>query len=134
MAGLVARRIRTGAVDSGVFGCARDSDKLAHHDAPIQQHAALCTRGWNALKSCGIEHEHIHLLITLYKDQEATVLTDEESDMVEIKKGTKRVTLCQDCSSTLFCRKPWKKTFHVGKRKEEWVSAWETTIMTASQI
>ena len=42
--------------------------------------------------------------------------------------------LCQACSSALLCRQPCKKAFHVGKRKEEWVSAWETTTTTASQI
>ena len=89
---------------------------------------------WDALKSCGIEHEYIHLLRKLYKDLKATVLTDEESDMFEIKRGPNTVTLCQACSSTLFCRRPWKNTFHVVKRKEEWVSAWEKAIMTASQI
>ena len=44
---------------------------------------------WDALKSCGIEHEY-NLLRNLYRDQKATVLTDEESDMFEIKKGTKQ--------------------------------------------
>ena len=89
---------------------------------------------WDALKSCGIEHEYIHFLRKLYKDQKATVLTDEKSDMFEIKKGTKQGDLCQACFSTLFCRKLRKKMFHVGKRKEEWVFAWETTIMIASQV
>ena len=32
----------------------------------------------------------MHLLKQLYRDQKATVLTDEESDMFEIKKGTKQ--------------------------------------------
>ena len=45
---------------------------------------------WNALKSCGIEHDYISLLKKLCRDQKATVLTDEESDMFEIKKGTKQ--------------------------------------------
>ena len=44
---------------------------------------------WDALKSCGIEHNYIHLLKKLYRDQKATV-TDEENDMFEIKKGTKQ--------------------------------------------
>ena len=46
---------------------------------------------WDALKSCNIEHDYIRLLKKLYGDQEATVLTDEESDMFEIKKGSKQV-------------------------------------------
>ena len=45
---------------------------------------------WNALKSCGIEHDYISLLKKLYRDQKATVLSDEESDMFEIKKGSKQ--------------------------------------------
>ena len=28
---------------------------------------------WDALKSCGIEHEYIHLLTKLYRDQTATL-------------------------------------------------------------
>ena len=42
----------------------------------------------DALKSCGIEHDYIHFLKILYKDQKASVQTDEESNMFEIKKGT----------------------------------------------
>ena len=45
---------------------------------------------WDALKSCDIEHDYIHLLNFFYKDQKATVLSDEESDMFEIKKGTEQ--------------------------------------------
>ena len=41
---------------------------------------------WNALKSYGIEHDYISLLKKLYRDQKASVLTDEECDMFEIKK------------------------------------------------
>ena len=45
---------------------------------------------WNALKSCGIEHDYISLLKKLYREPKATVMTDEESDTFEIKKGTKQ--------------------------------------------
>ena len=45
---------------------------------------------WNALKSCGIEHGYISLLKKLCRDLKASVLTDEESNMFEIKKGTKQ--------------------------------------------
>ena len=45
---------------------------------------------WNALKSCGIEHDYISLLKKLNRDQKATVFTDEESDMFQTKKGTKQ--------------------------------------------
>ena len=45
---------------------------------------------WNTLNSCGIEHDYISLLKKLYRDQEASVLTDEESNIFEIRKGTKQ--------------------------------------------
>ena len=45
---------------------------------------------WKALKSCGIEHDYTSLLKKLYRDQKASVLTDKESNMFEIKKGTKQ--------------------------------------------
>ena len=54
---------------------------------------------WNALKSYGIEHDYISLLKKLYRDQKATVLTDEDSDLIEIKKGTEQGDLL---SSLLF--------------------------------
>ena len=45
---------------------------------------------WNALKSCGMEHDYISFLKRLYRDQKASVLTDEERNMFEIQKGTKQ--------------------------------------------
>ena len=45
---------------------------------------------WKALKSCGIEHDYISFLKNIYRDHKASVLTDEECNMFEIKKGTKQ--------------------------------------------
>ena len=45
---------------------------------------------WWAFKSCGINHEHISLSEKIYKAQKASVQTDVESNMFEIKKGTKQ--------------------------------------------
>ena len=45
---------------------------------------------WKGLKSCGIEHDYISFLKKIYRDQKASVQTDEESYMFEIKKGTKQ--------------------------------------------
>ena len=45
---------------------------------------------WKALNSCGINHEYISLLMKIYKDQKASVQTDVESNMFDIKKGTKQ--------------------------------------------
>ena len=54
---------------------------------------------WKTLKFCGIIHECISLLKKFYKDQKASVLTVVESNMFEIKKGTKQGDLL---SSLLF--------------------------------
>ena len=43
-----------------------------------------------ALKACDIKHHHISLLKKIYKDQKASVQTDEESNIFEIRKGTKQ--------------------------------------------
>ena len=59
---------------------------------------------WEALESCGIEHDYISLLKKIYRDQKASVQTDEESNMFEIRKGAKQVILCQACFSTWFFR------------------------------
>ena len=56
------------------------------HEGVSSPHKSI----WDALKSCGIEHDYVHFLKKMYRDQKATVLTDEESDMFEIKKGTKQ--------------------------------------------
>ena len=45
---------------------------------------------WKALESCGIKHDYISLLKKIYKNQKASVQTDAESNMLEIKKGTKQ--------------------------------------------
>ena len=43
-----------------------------------------------ALNSCGINHEYISLLKKIYKDQKASVQTNVQSNMFEIKKGSKQ--------------------------------------------
>ena len=45
---------------------------------------------WKVIESCGIEHDNISLLEKIYRDQKASVQTDEESNMFEIKNGTKQ--------------------------------------------
>ena len=45
---------------------------------------------WDALKSCNIDHDYISLLKKTYRDQKASVQTDEEGDIFEIRKGTKQ--------------------------------------------
>ena len=41
-------------------------------------------------KHVGTDQEYISFLKRLFKDQKATVLTDKDGDMFEIKKGTKQ--------------------------------------------
>ena len=43
-----------------------------------------------ALKSCGIDHDYISLLKKFYREQKASVQTDEESNIFDIRKGTKQ--------------------------------------------
>ena len=57
---------------------------------------------WKALDSCGIEHDYISLLKKIFRDQ---VLTDEESNMFEINKGTKQGDLLSSLLFNMFLQK-----------------------------
>ena len=45
---------------------------------------------WEALESCNVDHEYVSLLRKIYKDQKASVQTDEESNIFDIQKGSKQ--------------------------------------------
>ena len=45
---------------------------------------------WEALKSCNVYHEYVSLLRKIYKDQKASVQTDEESKIFDIQKGSEQ--------------------------------------------
>ena len=45
---------------------------------------------WDALECCNIEHDNISLLKKIFRDQKASVQTGEESNIFEIRKGTKQ--------------------------------------------
>ena len=46
---------------------------------------------WEALKSCNVDHGYISLLRKIiYRDQKASVQTDEESNIFDIQKGPKQ--------------------------------------------
>ena len=65
-----------------------------------------------------IEHDYVHLLRKLYRDQKAAVLTDEESDMFEVKKGTKHGDpLSSLLSNTVLQRALEKYIFRCQKKK-----------------
>ena len=50
------------------------------------KHSAI----WKALKHYGVKPAYVTLLQRLYSQQEGTVLTDKESDVFSIKRGTKQ--------------------------------------------
>ena len=45
---------------------------------------------WEALLSCNVDHGYVCLLRKIYKDQKASVHTDEESEIFDIQKGSKQ--------------------------------------------
>ena len=59
------------------------------------KHSAL----WNSLRFYGVKPAYVRLLQRLYSQQEGTVLTDKESDVFSIRRGTKQGDLL---SSLLF--------------------------------
>ena len=54
---------------------------------------------WEALKSCNVDHEYVSLLRKIYRDQRASVQKDEESNIFDIHKGSKKA---DPMSSLLF--------------------------------
>ena len=52
----------------------------------LQSHNSI----WEAIKSCNVDHEYVSLLWKIYRDQKASVQTDEESEMLDIRKGSKQ--------------------------------------------
>ena len=45
---------------------------------------------WETLLSCNVDHEYVSLLRKIYRDQKASVQTDEESEIFDIQKGSKQ--------------------------------------------
>ena len=45
---------------------------------------------WEALLSCNVDHGYVCFLRKIYKDQKASVQTDEESEIFDIQKGSKQ--------------------------------------------
>ena len=55
---------------------------------------------WEALKSCNVDHEYVSLLRKIYRDQKASVQTDEESEIFDIQKDPNKEIRCPACCST----------------------------------
>ena len=45
---------------------------------------------WEALKSCNVDHEYVSFPRKIYRDQKASVQTDEKSEIFDIQKGSKQ--------------------------------------------
>ena len=45
---------------------------------------------WEALLSCNVDHGYVCLMKNIYKDQKASVQTDDESEIFDIQKGSKQ--------------------------------------------
>ena len=58
----------------------------------LELHISISCRdySWSSLQYCGIKPAYVRLLQRLYSQQEGTVLTDKESDVFPIKRGTKQ--------------------------------------------
>ena len=63
-----------------------DRDDRLHESFDSITHKSM----WKALNFCDIEHDYVSPLKKIYKNQKASVQTDVESNMFEIKKGTKQ--------------------------------------------
>ena len=73
---------------------------------------------WEALKSCNVDHENVSLLRKIYRDQKASVQTDEESNIFDIRKDLSKGIRCPACCSTQ-CFSIHKRTkYNDGKRKK----------------
>ena len=89
---------------------------------------------WDALKYCNIEHGYISLLKKIYRDQKASVQTDEESNIFEIRKGTKQGDpLSSLLFNTFFQYSLKDDILRWQKKKEKCACTCAITTMTASQ-
>ena len=89
-----------------------DSDGRLH--AGVRLHLSR-----EALKSCNVDHENISLLRKIYRDQKASVQTDEESNIFNIQKGPKQGDPMPSLLFNMVLQYSLKK-YNDGKRKKEW--------------
>ena len=52
---------------------------------------------WKTLKSCNVDHGYISLLRKIYRDQKASVQTDEEATFSTSTKDLSKVMRCPAC-------------------------------------
>ena len=75
---------------------------------------------WKALKSCNADREFVSLLRKIFKNQKASVQTDEESKIFDFQKESKQGDPMSSCSPTQCNKTQGRKKYNVGKRKKEW--------------
>ena len=76
---------------------------------------------WEALTSCNVDHEDVSLLRKIYRDQKASVQTDEESNIFDIQKGSKQGDPMSSLLFNTVLQYSLKDEIQRGKRKKEWV-------------
>ena len=58
---------------------------------------------WEALKSCNVDHEYVSLLRKFYRDQKASVQTDQERIIFSTsRKDLSKEIRCPACCSTRY--------------------------------
>ena len=72
---------------------------------------------WEALKSCNVGHDYISLLKKLYRDQKASVQTDEESEIFDIQARRSDVQPAVQHGTAVLIK---KTKYNDGKRRKEW--------------
>ena len=87
---------------------------------------------WKALKACDIKLDYISLLKNIYRDQKASVQTDEESNIFEIREGTKQGDQLSSLQFNTVLQYSLKDDIQRWQKKKEWEKTWATTTTTAS--
>ena len=75
---------------------------------------------WEALLSCNVDHEYVSLLRKIYKDQKASVQTDEESESFDIPKSSKQGDPMSSLLFNTVLQYSVKNEYNDGKRRKEW--------------
>ena len=75
---------------------------------------------WEALLSCNVDHGYVCLLRKIYKDQKASVQTDEESEIFDIQKASKQGDPMSILLFNTVLQYAFKKTLYNDGKKKEW--------------
>ena len=106
-----------------------DSDSWLHEG--VRLHLSQINLG--RPQSCNIDYDCISLLEKIYRDQKASVQTDQESNIFDIRKGTKQGDPLSSLLFNTVLQYSLKDEIWRWQKKKEWVQTWPTTITTASR-